>query len=414
MNLREEWMVSSGYEHGESKKQIIELATARFDIQRYESAEGENYSVRQDIYNEDTWYDEQGVINTHSNPYNEYREDMTIYLPIDTKADRGTYIWWRDSYWIITSKLKNNYAYKSAKLTECNNVFNYVNKYGKVIKYPCRFDANIQRSDFNYSDSVNTLDGREEVNVQYNSDTMNVKENDRLIFDGKTYKITSIFNHLRNSFNDGTSVGFLRLYTVRMDSSIQDDLDNNIANIQNKYEVKVLDNTINTKPNKTGKINYEVYKNGKLVNDEVLFNSEDTDIISINKNGEWKSNDIGDCNVEVLLKNNTDIKAIVNFSVDDVIEDIVEIKVYPSINEIKKGEEIIFDVGKYLNDNLLDEKLNIKDISDIKQYHYKLKIEDNKFTLKNLKEIKSGNVKIEISDNYGNKIIKEISLKGVW
>ena len=340
--------------------------------------------------------------------------------PYETKTfEVGQYITYFDTYGNECTNLMialdtQERINLRGKIQECKNILNYVDEYGKIIPYPCVFTENNQRSDFNYNSSITTLDNVEIVLLQYNNDTKNIKENDKFIFDGQTYKVTNVGKHSRNDYKDNSSIAILQLSIVRMSDSQEDDLENDITKPMNIYSIIAQEDFV-IEENNNGVITYNVYKNDDIVVDEqVIFSSTDENIITIDEFGNWVSVAEGECDIVISLVNNEDIKDSIHVVVTKPIVKVTEIKITPNLDELLEGEKVTFKCEKYINGEVTNELLNITNESTIPKVYYTLKIKDNEFTLTNKKECHKGNFIIKVTDGQGNELIKEISLKGLW
>jgi hypothetical protein len=126
MNIRKEWTsrdsLLNGYSQFYSKEETISDVQENFDIRRYQSAEGYSVGIINDITPATpTIITEQVLIQDFTNPLNEYREDRKIHFELTSVAQRGSYVYWKNRYWLILTKVESNEAYLSAKITECNN-----------------------------------------------------------------------------------------------------------------------------------------------------------------------------------------------------------------------------------------------------------------------------------------------------
>ena len=353
-----------------------------------------------------------------------HKDESTPYkkihcYPYETEVfEVGQYITYFDTYGnectsIMMSLDKQERATLIGRIYECKNVLNYVNDYGKVIPYPCAFNKNIQRTDFIYNNSVNVVDGRDEIFVQYNEDTKNIKINDTFIFDSQTYKVTNIGNHTRNNYKDKNSNTVLRLYVRKEDSAQDDDLENDLIKPNYIYEIKVQESFV-CEEKANGKIEYNVYKNDEIVQEEVAIVSTNESVLTIDELGNWIAISEGECDVIVSLVNNEDIKNIIHVMVNKPIVKITEIKITPNIDSLLEGEKQKFTCVKTINGVPTDEILTITNESTAPKLYYTLKMSKNEFTLTNKKECTKGEVIIKITDTEGNEIIKKISLEGLW
>lgn len=418
MILHKEWFNdNSSNKYGinfKTKEETINEVKERFDIQRFMSAEGETYSVRPNIFDEETWYDETGVINNHSNPYNEDLDDMRIFTPCESLVSRGCYIYWHDTYWVVMSKPKTNYAYNYAKIIECNNYLNFVTKYGEIKKYPVYFNDKAQRTDFFYSPNGTIQNGRVELDVPYDKYTTTIEMNDKFMFDGVVYKVTYVSKHNPNTLEFKNGVVTL-MFTIDEKSNAHDDIENNITNVNkvNRFNLVCdIDNIVGNVGNK-GKIVAKITDNNVDCNEEISYEIENKNIISIDENGNYELLKNGECQIKVYMKNNPDKVKIICVTVNDIhVVDDIKIEIIPNETFIYEEESKTYTCKKYVNNVEVGDNLTITDISTMKDGYYEIDIVGNTFTIHNLKKHSSKKVEIDVTDGTITEHVS-IQLKGV-
>lgn len=155
------------------------------------------------------------------------------FYPYEEEIFRiGQYISYYDSYGkeIVTLLDSLDTHDKEAilgHLYKCNNWVKYIYD-GVLYQYPCYFPTSTQRTDFYYNNSVNIVDGRDEVWLQKNEITSNIKPNDRFLFDGVSYKVTYVQNHNNVSLENNVG-GIIILKMIVSEAQDIDDKENNIA-----------------------------------------------------------------------------------------------------------------------------------------------------------------------------------------
>lgn len=389
----------------------------------------------------------EGSCEKSEYPYKSFQ----VYPYDDFIFDKGDYVSFvykgRMTHFLISSA-NQQFAYQvKGRMYLCNNMLKYVDDYGKLYELPCVFNDKAQRTDFYYTNSVNIVDGRVEVDVQKNRITNMIDENTRFLFDGKAFKVSYVGNHNNNFCDDSKNDIGTTTFMMVVDQlqGIHDDKENNIANVDkmNTYTLEVIPEIINGNVDNEGEIIAKVYKNNQEIDEEIGFEiienesnqseSEDCgcDIsakypffvcecekpiieptIEINQVGEYKLLNVGTAKVKVYMKNNSDIYKILDFNVSEKPkEDIIKIIIEPNITEVCQRESQTYKCYKIVNGKKTNEKLIIEDVSDIKKGHYTILIdeENNEFTLENIKKHNSKLVNILVHDNSG--ISQKISIK---
>jgi hypothetical protein len=122
-----------------------------------------------------------------------------LSYPYDTiKFDIGDYVYWtyggRSEIWILTSLDRQLTFSVSGRIYKCNTTLNWKNSFGETIQYP----AAIEAFKFSSEDTVKvserflTGDAKRYVTLQLNDDTIELKRNNRFIFDERAWKIVDI------------------------------------------------------------------------------------------------------------------------------------------------------------------------------------------------------------------------------
>lgn len=427
-------------------------------------------TIDEDIENQikESWDTNIGITTVYKNfdfntPYemvvsegncekNEYPYKTFQVYPYDNFVfDRGDYVsfMYRDRMChFLISTIDNQFAYQvRGHMYLCNNMLRYVDEYGKLYEFPCVFNDKAQRTDFYYTNTINTVDGRIEVDVQKCAITNKISENNRFLFDGRAFKVTYLGNHNNNYCDDGKDdIGTTTFPMVIDEIQSTDDQERNIANADRMslYSLEVNTDTVEGNIDDLGKIIATVYKDGKEVDEEVVFEiiEEDTDtqdncdcninckysyavcecektvkdkIIEIDTEGNYKLLSIGTCKVKVYMKNNDDIFKIVSFTVSNVPKvDVIDIIISPDVDEVKQGLKQEYTCYKTINGIKDSEILNIVDNSSIKSGYYNITIGTNTFTIENIKKHSSKKVEISVSDSIGNVENISIKLGGVF
>ena len=134
------------------------------------------------------------------------KEDKTVgykkllSYPYDTvRFSIGDYIYWdfggEDTIWILTS-LDKQFTYEvNGKIYKCNTTLKWKNTNGVTISYPVSLEAFKFSSESTAKEVNNRLiigDGKRYVTMQRNSDTLQLKRNNRFIFDDRAWKIVDL------------------------------------------------------------------------------------------------------------------------------------------------------------------------------------------------------------------------------
>ena len=130
MILRNEWLTSTNNDKYFTKEETLNDVIENFNIRRYYSNEGAKVIIN-DV-------EEQVIIQDHSNPINEDKEDKQMLIPMESLAECGDYVIDRNETWMIISRINIvDDAYKSCQIYRCNWILKFQNEIGDILSYPC-------------------------------------------------------------------------------------------------------------------------------------------------------------------------------------------------------------------------------------------------------------------------------------
>lgn len=196
MNTRKEWISSQTESNSQyqSKEDTINEVKENFDIRRNYSTEGYSVKFTNDIspatpISITDWV----LIQSHTNPINQNKEDKKIHFPANLSITRGCIVDWLiyNEKWMIISRIDNLLAYKSAQIYKTNYILEWLNAEGKEISEECIIE------NFKFSDDdtirdtkyMTTGEGVRYITLQYNSNTNKIKRDKRFIICDRAYKV---------------------------------------------------------------------------------------------------------------------------------------------------------------------------------------------------------------------------------
>ena len=308
-----------------------------------------------------------------------------IFKDLNYKPEIGTRYRFDKNIWIVfsTDNLKTDTS--SVYVRRCNNTINTQDKYGNIHREPCYIDYKVTETQIFRELRIDVPNGRVWVQCQLNQWTKDININDRFIFGENPYKVRE-----RNKFDfvetfDMNSAKTLSFYADYDEVAPYDNLELGIADYKvYNYIINVpeeLNNTINY----SNRLSYTVSLDGELVNEDVIFESTNSNILVIDNDGDYKMLKEGECEILVKLKNNpsifTSVKVVVSNEPNIVYENIIT----PDDRYIKINKTQNYSVYEYENDTVLDTKFKIE-CFDMPQKNYLFnKIDDNNFSITNLK-----------------------------
>lgn len=143
------------------------------------------------------------------------------------------------AYWLTTNLNETTGASSHSLVRKCNNWLRWVNpqKPGETVSIPCVFTKEFTSTNFkDGSQGVIQISGDFVVLVQLNKATANISYNWRFVFNGHSFQVTQINNHLSSTY--------LILKMKEIDIQATDNTSANIANdvnaITEETELKIL------------------------------------------------------------------------------------------------------------------------------------------------------------------------------
>lgn len=393
MNTRTEWLSNSATPTFYSKEETILDVQYNFNIRRYYSTEGHSISIINDIVpSTPTSVTEQVLIQDFTNPLNEYREDRKIHFDLNSVAQRGSFVIWKNRYWMILTKVETNEAYYSAKITECNNQLSWINSEGKVITQWCfitdKQDQNIGVIDGKYQ-TLGT--GEFLIYFQNNSEVQKLSRGHRFIFNKIAYEIIGIIFVTRN----GISIIKVKEEQYNSATDLMYADGSGIAGYYNNsiYNLTLSPDATSITITATSQLKWIIKLDGVVIqNKNVLFNSSDINVALVDANGLITPVGIGNTTITCMLEGNENIFDTTS----------VEITESPSNNIVEKIEgsnNIVIEEFSNYSIYKLNNGINVGNI-----YTFSL---NN--SLASLTNITGNTVTIVAGSNIGNIILTAIN-----
>lgn len=351
----------------------------------------EQEDIGSDKYNDiEVWIDSTVEDTTtglkDSNDFNKL-----IFKDIHHRIKRGLMYEFDDNYWIV-----NNYSYHSGLVQQCgvrrcNNVLRIVDPLnGAVQTIPCCVDYDMASPSQQTNRYIITPNNHAVVIVQGNDLTLRLfKTNTRYMLSGRPFKLLSYQNAVNYSKNiHQTTLLYLDLYLDELHD--KDSIENVLAdNGSYDYSIKINSNDMSLPINSTGKLYADVQLNGEEVVRNVLWSSSNSNILSINENGEYEvKGNIGDIvTIVAELEGNELVKDTIEISISEEIENQPMVVIDPIFNTIRQFETIDFKVEANYNGEVykdfdnLEVELNPND----RNYAQLIANDDGSYSLTGLK-----------------------------
>jgi len=359
------------------------------------------------------------LIQQHTNPLDEYKEDRKL-ITLSNVIKRGDIVEnYEDSPWLIITDVDLDCYYYTCKIRKCNNILKWEDKYKNVHECPCVVAQDtFSNTGIKETNPMVLGDGKLTACIQKNNITKNIKRDMRFIFEKYVYQVTYI--DAITLANKGNGVIVLKMEEVEeLDG---DDFENQIAN--NSVEpLQIIiegDNLVSVE--NTIRLNSIIKRGNKVVEEEVIWISNDDTIAIVDDKGLIKGVSQGQCKITCQLKNNPKIS-------DSFTIDVIEEPTEPSITYelttdfdfspfiVPKGMGQTITVHKYNNKNEIDGNFKFElDLKGVKEKDVEFKtINNNQCYIKNLNIGTYTPIELIITDIESDEIIKkELTLKGLY
>lgn len=136
----------------------------------------------------------------------------------------GKYYKFDDDTWLTINTDTKIGALATAILQRCNNTLQWYDSNGDLHNWACVFDRNLSSTGFDYGNKgVIEVNADTKIKVQRNEETDTIVINQRFMFDGHTFQVKQINNHI--------SATYLELYMFEVQVQSNDDTATDIANV---------------------------------------------------------------------------------------------------------------------------------------------------------------------------------------
>lgn len=307
-----------------------------------------------------------------------------IFRDLEYTPPLGTRYRFSNNIWLTFSTDNIKTDTSSVYVRRCDNTINTQDKYGNIHREPCYVDYKVTETQPFKELRIDVPNGRISVQCQYNNWTKSIKINDRFIFGNNTYRVRE-FHHfdLLETFDKNSST-ILSFYADYDEIAPDDNLELGIANYKSyNYRINVVDSVVGS-VGETEKINYHVTLDGKETNEDVLFESSDNAIASVDDCGNYILNSNGDCNIIVRLKNNPNLCSVIPISVVKKVKDNYQDIISPDVRSIRINNTQEYSIFEYNNGIKQDTKFDIS-CSDMPESNYIFEVDGNNFYITNLK-----------------------------
>ena len=262
-------------------------------------------------------------------------------------VERGRYYNFENNYYIVYDPTSDIEPFCEVLVRRCNNIARWIDKNTNVLhEIPCVLDYEASSPKPRIDGDIITPSNGTVLIIQGNEYTRNLLVNQRLIFNGRPYKITGYNNYMQDDYfgNDVNILAF-DIYLDEIQSS--DDLVNSIANkYEYDYQINIVENPTENIKGFSGKLNAQVTLNNNVVDVPIVWSSNQYG--TIDNNGVYTLVG-GSHSVATFTAKFGRISTSVNVNIVDTIIDNYEIIITPNITEIKQNRSVTINVNLYKN-----------------------------------------------------------------
>lgn len=271
-----------------------------------------------------------------------------IFRDINYQVKRGLYYQFDGNYWITYFNDEVASLSKDAGVRRCNNVMRIVDpENGSIFSIPCVIDYDMTSPSQQVSSYIITPNNHATVMVQGNTDTLRLfKLNTRYIFGGRPFKLLAYQNALIDEFiSPNPTLLYLDLYLDELHA--EDNIENQLAdNGSYQYAIEIDSADMELTNGATGIITASITLNGEEVNREVVWSSNDSNIVTIDSQGNYQVIGTGgqSCTITVTLQGNSTVTASIEITVVGTESLQAKIILEPTFSKIRQYETVEFFV----------------------------------------------------------------------
>ncbi len=275
------------------------------------------------------------------------------------------------------------------KCIRCNNHLTMLNSNGQIIKEPCSIGYEITSTNNNITKDSTVAQRRMVLLVQGNSNTENIKINQRFIFQHRqAYKITEMSVLNQEDYNDEN----VTLYTFYIEwSPINESTDNlelNLADYNNTtYSLVINSNDLSLAPSSTGQLTTTVKLNDVVQSSIPLkWSTSDSNVITIDSLGNYQVVGLNGSTAQITcsIGGNDSVYDTVDVEVITVPVEDKQIVINPSTNtRLLQTKSLDINYGIYNGDVLTTDVVTVTP-SGASASNYTLTYSSGKVTVTNL------------------------------
>ena len=348
-------------------------------------------------------------------PYDEIVLQEGDYVAFDYYHDGRKMVW-------ICLALDSTSDYEQiGKIRPCTNEVRFYNDDGVLIRVPCVFDNKINSEKNTTLSNLKYINGITTIYMQLNSDSEQLKDNQRLLFGRKgnwtAFRIVSVGvnNFMNPIYWDNNSAKVLE---VTMEASYvnedTDDLVNGIADAPT-YTIKTNVGNAEMAVGETLQATASLFDSYGIPSDKTILWKTSNNCVASVLDGLITAKRAGNCTITAYMQDNEYVLTTIDISVVETKSDNYSIVITPYELEsfgILQGNEQTFTCGLYNNGVLVDADFTFELTTDANDSCYKFTTDGNTFTVKNIRmSVYPLNVHCVSGEH---DYYAQIILKGAW
>lgn len=265
---------------------------------------------------------------------------------------------WKNSYWIATNTSVYESPGNSCTVKRCNNMLRWIDETGDIISEPCALIETIKQSNDYNGDKLTTISGFTGLFCQRNSNTNKIQSNQRFLFgvkeNRKAFRVfgDGVKNYLNSETENDESPSVIE-FTIGGGFVYPDidDLENGIANrYLDGYTLEIADASFTDVVGVEKLLSAVVKKDGAIVDAPLTWSSSNSDIVSVDEDGNVNLLALGSATITCMLGTNSDAVDTMTITVATAKANIYDVVLTPEINQLSEGESQTFTVYVYQND----------------------------------------------------------------
>ena len=320
---------------------LFDCTSAKYTVKEQDAIGASTYH---DI---DVWLD-YIVGTTSSGVKNGQDFTQLMFRNIEHPVFQGLYYIFDDNYHISYFYNRYDGLEKALAVRRCNNVMRIVDpENGSIFSIPCVVDYDMTSPSQQVSSYIITPNNHATVMVQGNADTLRLfKLNTRYIFGGRPFKLLAYQNTLIDeSIAQYPTLLYLDLYLDELHDN--DSIENQLAdNGVYQYSIEIDSASMELTTGTTGTLGASITLNGEEVNREVIWSSNDSNIVTIDSQGNYQvvGTEGQSCTITATLQGNSSVTASIQIAVVSTESLQAKIIIEPTFSKIRQYETVDFTV----------------------------------------------------------------------